>query len=87
MGFFDELARESSISTASNSQLPYVVMQVTLKEKFFGTGSVNLIELETVINDQVKLGYRLHTISTSSGGSKGFGGGDRIQATLVFERL
>jgi len=26
-------------------------------------------------------------MSTSNGGSKGFGGGDRIQATLVFERL
>lgn len=87
MGFFDELAKESSISTASKGHLPYVVMQVTLKEKFFGTGSGNLIELEDVINQQVKLGYRLHTITTSNGGSKGFGGGDRIQATLVFERF
>ena len=26
-------------------------------------------------------------MSTANGGSKGFGGGDRIQATLVFERL
>lgn len=24
---------------------------------------------------------------TASGGSKGFGGGDRIQATMVFEKL
>ena len=32
-------------------------------------------------------GYRLHTISTTSGGSKGLGGGDRIQATMVFERI
>lgn len=36
---------------------------------------------------QAALGYRLHTITTSSSGSTGFGGGDRIQATLVFERL
>jgi hypothetical protein len=87
MGFFEELAKESSVSTASNSSLPYVVMQVTLKEKLFGTGSGNLTELEEVINNQVTKGYRLHTISTSNGGSKGFGGGDRIQATLVFEKL
>ncbi len=62
-------------------------MQVTLKEKLFGTGSGNLTDLEDVINEQVSKGYRLYTMSTSNGGSKGFGGGDRIQATLVFERL
>ena len=49
--------------------------------------SANLTDLENVINAQVAKGYRLHTMSTSNGGSKGFGGGDRIQATLVFERL
>lgn len=87
MAFFEELARESSLSTASNNDLPYVVLQVTLKEKFFGTGSNNLIELEEVINKQVKKGYRLHTISTTNSSSKGLGGGDRIQATLVFEKL
>ncbi len=62
-------------------------MQVTLKEKKFGTGSGNLTDLEDVINEQVSKGYRLHTMSTSNGGSRGFGGGDRIQATLVFKRL
>lgn len=77
----------SSFSAASGEQLQYVVMQVTLKEKFFGTGSKNLIELEKVINEQASKGYRLHTISTSNGGSKGFAGGDRIQATMVFERI
>jgi hypothetical protein len=66
--------------------MTYVVLQVTLKEKFIGTGSGNLIELENVINAQAAKGYRLHTISTASSGSKGFGGGDRIQATLVFEK-
>ena len=60
---------------------------ITLKEKFWGTGCKNLTDLEEVINAQVAKGYRLHTMSTSNGGSKGFGGGDRIQATLVFERL
>ena len=78
---------ESRFSHASGQNLPYVVMQVTLKEKFFGTGSGNLTDLEQVINAQVEKGYRLQTMSTSNGGSKGFGGGDRIQATLVFERL
>ena len=87
MGFWDELAKESSYSTASGNDLPYVVLQVTLKEKLFGTGSGNLSELEKVINNQVTKGYRLHTITTANGGSKGFGGGDRIQATLVFEKL
>jgi len=78
----------SSISEASGrSGLPYVVLQVTLKEKFLGTGSGNLTELEDVINAQARKGYRLHTITTSNGGSKGLAGGDRIQATMVFERV
>lgn len=59
----------------------------TLKEKLIGTSSKNLSELEDVINKQADKGYRLHTISTTSGGSKGLGGGDRIQATMVFERI
>ena len=65
----------------------YVVLQVTLKEKFIGTGSKNLAQLEEVINEQAAKGYRLHTISTASAQSSGFGGGDRIQATMVFEKL
>lgn len=67
--------------------MKYVVLQVVLKEKFIGTGSGNLTELEKVINTQAEKGYRLHTISTTSSGSKGLMGGDRIQATLVFEKL
>ena len=77
----------SSFSGASGRDLDYVVMQVTLKEKFIGTGSGNLTELENVINEQASKGYRLHTIATSNGGSKGLLGGDRIQATLVFEKI
>lgn len=65
----------------------YVVLQLTLKEKLIGTASKNLSELEDVINKQADKGYRLHTISTTSGGSKGLGGGDRIRATMVFERI
>lgn len=65
----------------------YVVVQIVLKEKLLGTGSGNLTELENAINAQAALGYRLHTITTAASGSKGFGGGDRIQATLVFERI
>lgn len=66
--------------------MEYVVLQVVLKEKFIGTGSGNLKELEKVINEQASKGYRLHTITTASSGSKGLLSGDRIQATLVFEK-
>ena len=65
----------------------YVVLQVTLKEKLIGTSSKNLQELENVINTQAAKGSRLHTITTTSANSTGFGGGDRIQATMVFERI
>lgn len=67
--------------------MKYVVLQVVLKEKFIGTGSQNLSQLENVINAQANKGYRLHTISTTSSGSKGMLGGDRIQATMVFEKI
>lgn len=78
----------STYSTASGRQgLHYVVLQVTLKEKFLGTGSGNLSALEGVINEQVAKGYRLHTITTASATSAGFLGGDRIQATMVFEKI
>ena len=77
----------STFSTASGNNLHYVVLQVTLKEKFWGTGSGNLTELEAAINEQAAKGYRLHTITTSNGGSKGVMGGDRIQATMVFEKI
>ena len=65
----------------------YVVLQVTLKEKLIGTTSRNLGELENVINTQAAKGYRLHKITTTSAHSTGFGGGDRIQATMIFEKL
>ena len=77
----------TTFSTASGKNLHYVVLQVTLKEKFWGTGSGNLTDLEDVINEQAAKGYRLHTITTASGGSSGWVGGDRIQATMVVERL
>ena len=73
-------------STAGGRDLPYVVIQVTLKEKLVGTGSGNLSELQDVLNYYAYKGYRLHTMATSNGGSKGALGGDRIQATLVFEK-
>lgn len=67
----------------------YVVLQVVLKEALIGTGSNqrSLSKLEEVINEQCAKGYRLHTITTASSGSSGLFGGDRIQATLVFEPL
>ena len=84
---WEDIGDESSLSLASGKDLPYVVIQVTLKEKLIGTGSGNLTELEEAINRQAAKGYRLHTITTSNGGSKGLMGGDRIQATMVFEKL
>ena len=82
-----DLSKKSSFSTASGLDYHYVVLQVTLKEKFIGTGSKNLTELESAINEQASKGYRLHTITTSNGGSKGLFDGDRIQATMVFEKI
>lgn len=76
---------EGEAQMAANGM--YVVIQIVLKEKFLGTGSGNLTELENAINSQAALGYRLHTITTAASGSKGFGGGDRVQATMVFERI
>lgn len=61
----------------------YVVLQVVLTEKLLGTGSGT----SSLTNLQAAKGYRLHTISTTSSGSKGFLGGDKIQATMVFERI
>ena len=82
-----DLSDSSTFSTASGKEYQYVVLQVTLKEKFMGTGSGNLTQLEECINEQAKKGYRLHTITTSAGGSRGILGGDRIQATMVFEKI
>lgn len=67
----------------------YVVLQVVLTEKFIGTGSgiSSLTNLQATINKQAAKGYRLHTISTTSSGSKGFMGGDKIQATMIFEKV
>ena len=89
-GLIERIQADAVAGAQPRPALPgmsYVVLQVVLKEKFFGTGSGNLTELEHAINAQAALGYRLHTISTASSGSKGLAGGDRIQATLVFEKL
>lgn len=61
MGIFDTIQEESTFSRGSGISYQYVVLQVTLKEKFIGTGSGNLTELEKVINEQAAKGYRLHT--------------------------
>ena len=52
-----------------------------------GAIGTKLEELEKAETELSAKGYRLHTITTSSSGSKGFLGGDRIQATMVFESL
>lgn len=82
------LAKQEAPEEVYTGPVPeYAVIQVVLKEALIGTGSQNLSELEVIINRQAAKGYRLHTISTTSSGSKGAGGGDRIQATMVFEKL
>lgn len=90
-GQFIDHAKAEAVSQANPrpaaNGMSYVVLQVILKEKFWGTGSGNLTELERAINAQTALGYRLHTITTAASGSKGMGGGDRIQATMIFEKL
>lgn len=62
MSLMDNARKGSCYSVASGNDLPYVVLQVTLKEKFIGTGSANLTELENIMNKQAAKGYRLHTI-------------------------
>lgn len=82
---WDDIAGRASSGAGDK----YVVIQVVLTEKFLGTGSgvASLTNLQNEINKQAAKGYRLHTISTTASGSKGFLGGDKIQATMVFERL
>ena len=80
----EQLALETKVDYSGDQ---YIVLSVILKEKLIGVGSKNLKELETVINAQCKIGYKLHTCSVSTLYSKGFAGGDRLQATLVFEKI
>lgn len=89
-GVVARIQADASAGAQPRAALPgmsYVVLQVILKEKLWGAGSGNLTELEKAINAQASRGYRLHTITTAASGTKGLGGGDRIQATMVFEKL
>ena len=52
-----DFSDSSTFSTASGKDYHYVVLQVTLKEKFLGTGSGNLTELEEAINHQAQKGF------------------------------
>ena len=67
----------------------YIVIQVVLTERLFGSGSgkASLEILQREMNRQAELGYRLHSFSTTASGNKGIFGGDKIQATMVFERI
>ncbi|MBQ9057718.1 MAG: DUF4177 domain-containing protein [Atopobiaceae bacterium] len=85
MSFSDKHEDEPSFSKTSGENYHYVVLQVTLREKFLGNGTNNLYELEQVINEQAQKGYRLHTITTS--GSFDLVSSQRIHATMVFERI
>lgn len=77
----------------------YIVVQVTIKDKFLKNEAKNLKELEDIINSYADQGYRLHTCATdvnqgvgfSTGGNSNIGigmmGSTKIRATLVFERF
>lgn len=80
-GFNDEKGK------VNKNKGKYRVLQVVLREKFVGKGSKNFDEVEEVCNEQYEQGYRLHTFDSSTANSTGFGGGDRIVCTLVFERI
>lgn len=86
-GLYGHITKRIFLLRGIGQRIPVCCSSVTLKEKFIGTGSGNLTELENVINQQAAKGYRLHTITTANGGSKGLMGGDRIQATMVFEKV
>ena len=88
--FGNEIQSSRQYNLLIRKHIGHVVLQVVLTEKLLGTGSgtASLTNLQAEINKQAAKGYRLHTISTTSSGSKGFlGGGDKIQATMVFERI
>lgn len=90
VGMIDKIQADSVVGgqpSPAPAGMNYVVLQVIFKEKLWGTGSGNLTELEKAVKAQASLGFLLHRISTSLSGSKGFVGGDRIQATMVFERM
>lgn len=67
----------------------YVVLQVVLTEKLLGTGSgtASLTNLQSEINKQAAKGYRLHTISTTSSGSKGFLGAIKFKLPWYLNEL
>lgn len=76
-----------AISTYKQQKPKYKVIQIVLKEKFFGIGDKNTAELETVLNQWYEKGYKLHTSSTTHVDSKGIGGGDRCVNTCILERI
>lgn len=73
-----------------NNNSMYIVVQVVLSQKIlFGTGSdsASLNRMQKEINKYAAMGYRLHTFSTASSGAKGWAGEDKIQTTMVFEKI
>lgn len=67
--------------------MKYKAVQVVLREKLIGTASENVDAFTHLLNEEAKKGFRLHSFSTVSSGSKGLLGGDRIQVTAVFEKI
>lgn len=63
----------------------YVVLQMTLTEKYFTSNpkSKNLSELENMINEQAQKGYRLHTMIPAAENNTS----KRMQVVMVFEKM
>ncbi len=64
--------------------MQYKTSQVVLKEKFLGHDAKNLNELDAELNRWAQQGWVLSTMTTTTAGGSGLGGGDRTVFTLVF---
>ena len=64
-----------------------MTQQLLLQVHFSLLVAVDLHAFTHLLNEEAKKGFRLHSFSTVSSGSKGLLGGDRIQVTAVFEKI
>ena len=67
--------------------MQYKTEQVVLKEKFIGHDAKNLVLLDNTLNKYAANGWTLCTMTTTTAGGTGLGGGDRTVFTLIFQKL
>ena len=67
--------------------MQYKTEQVVLKEKFIGHDAKNLVLLDNTLNQYAASGWTLSTMTTTTAGGTGLGGGDRTVFTLIFQKL